>query len=128
MTTRDLASNIDVETSIAPDTRSTSVNGAGVDLQGFESAAIAFVVGAVDAATYTPTIEDSTDNASWGTVPGAQLSATLVDLATNTNQRVGYRGGKRYVRAVITVSGSPSAGAETSAVVIRGNAAQRPVA
>ncbi|MFQ5783605.1 MAG: hypothetical protein ACE5H8_02125 [Alphaproteobacteria bacterium] len=124
MTTRDLTGNIDVQTSLDPGAYTATTNGTGVDLRGFESAAVAFVVGAVTDGAHTPAVEDSDDGATWGP---ATLSGALADLASNTNQRVGYRGGKRYLRAKLTVSGA-TIGAQAAAVVIRGNAARRPVA
>ena len=128
MTTRDLKSNIDVNTSLDPaDYTDGTANGASADLRGFESAVVAFVVATVTDGTHTPTVEDSDDNSAWGAVAAADLSGTLAALASDVNQRVGYRGAKRYIRAVLTTTGSTT-GAAASAVIIRGAAAQRPVA
>lgn len=126
MTTRDLTSNIDLRTSLAPQAFTASANGASADLRGFESAAVAFVVGTVTDGTHTPTVEESDDDSTWTAVAAADLSGTLANLASATVQRVGYRGAKRYLRAVLTVSGA-TVGAVAAAVVIRGNAAQRPI-
>jgi hypothetical protein len=127
MTTRDLTSNIDLRTSLAPQAFTASANGASADLRSFESAAVAFVAGTVTDGTHTPSVEESDDDSTWTAVAAADLSGTLADLASATVQRVGYRGAKRYLRAVLTVSGA-TVGAVAAAVVIRGNAAQRPVA
>ncbi len=127
MTTRDLTSNIDVRSSLDPGDYTASANGAAVDLRGFESAAVAFVVGAVTDGTHTPGVEESDDGTTWQAVASADLSGALANLASGVNQRVGYRGAKRYLRAVLTVAGA-TVGARAAAVVIRGNAVQRPVA
>ncbi len=127
MTTRDLKSNIDVQTSLGPNDYTASANGSSADLRGFESAVAAFVVGTVTDGTHTPSVEESDDDSTWSTVAAADLLGTLANLASNTNQRVGYRGAKRYLRAVLTVSGATT-GAEVAAVIVRGNAAQRPIA
>lgn len=127
MTTRDLVSNIDLRSSLDPGDYTASANGAAVDLQGFESAAVAFIVGTVTDGTHTPSVEESDDGASWQAVAAADLSGALANLASGVNQRVGYRGAKRYLRAVLTVAGA-TVGARAAAVVVRGDAAQRPVA
>ena len=127
MTTRDLTSNIDVQSSIDPDDYTATATGATVDLRGFESAVVAFVVGTVTDGTHTPSVEESDDDSTWTAVAAADLTGTLADLASDANQRVGYRGAKRYVRAKLAVSGATT-GVQAAAVVVRGNAAQRPVA
>ncbi len=127
MTTRDLTGNLDVRSSLDPEDYTATANGAAVDLRGFESAAVAFVVGTVTDGAHTPSVEESDDGAAWQAVAAADLSGALANLATGVNQRVGYRGAKRYLRAVLAVAGA-TVGARAAAVVIRGNAAQRPVA
>lgn len=127
MTTRDLKSNIDVQTSLGPNDYTATTNGSSADLRGFESAVVAFVVGTVTDGTHTPSVEESDDDSTFTAVAAADLLGTLANFASSTNQRVGYRGAKRYVRAKLTVSGATT-GAEAAAVVIRGNAAQRPIA
>ena len=126
MTTRDLTSNIDVKSSIDPDDYTATAIGATVDLRGFESAVVAFLVGTLADGTHTPSVEDSPDGTSWTAVAAADLTGTLANLASDTNQRVGYRGAERYVRAKLTVSGATT-GVQAAAVVVRGHAAQRPV-
>ena len=127
MTTRDLKSNVDVVTSLVPDDYTSSPSATSADLRGFESAVVVFVVGTVTDGTHTPAVEESDDDSTWNAVAVADLLGTLANLASDTNQRVGYRGAKRYVRAKLTVSGATT-GAQAAAVVLRGNAAQRPIA
>ncbi len=124
---RDLKNNIDEVTSIAPAAHAASVNGTGVDLKGFDGAVVSFVVGAITDGTHTPTVEESDDNITYTAVAAADLEGTLVDLTANTNQRVGYKGSKRYIRPVSTVAGATTGGVY-AATVIRGIAHMRPVA
>ena len=127
MTTRDLKSNIDIVASLAPAARTATASGGGADLRGYESAVVAFVPGTVTDGTHTPSVEESDDDSTYTAVAAADLLGSLATLASNVVQRVGYRGGSRYIRAKITVSGA-STGALDAALVIRGNAARQPVA
>lgn len=124
---RDLKNNIDEVNSIAPAAHAASVNGAGVDIKGFDGVVVSFVVGAITDGAHTPTVEESDDNATFTAVAAADLEGALAALVANTNQRVGYKGGKRYLRAVSTVAGA-TAGGVYAATVIRGIAHMRPVA
>lgn len=127
MTTRDLKSNIDIVASLAPAARTATESGTGVDLRGYESAVVSFVVGTVTDGTHTPSVEESDDDSTYTAVAAADLLGSLADLASNVVQRVGYRGGKRYIRAKVAASGTTT-GALDAALVIRGNAVQQPLA
>jgi hypothetical protein len=126
-----LVNNIDVVSSIDPDDYTASVDGAGVDLQGFEGACIAFLVGTVTDGTHVPKVEES-DTGAWGgeenDVAAADLDGTLAALASDTNQRVGYKGSKQHIRSVLTVTGGPATGVQAASVIIRGHAHRAPVA
>ena len=126
MTTRDLKSNIDIVTSLAPAARTATASGSGVDLRGYESAVATFITGTVTDGTHTPSVEESDDDSTYTAVASADLLGSLAALASNVVQRVGYRGGSRYIRAKITVSGA-STGAVDAALVIRGNATRQPL-
>lgn len=90
---------------------------------------VAFVPGVVTDGTHTPTIEESADGSTgWATVAAADTVGTLAALATGVVQRVGYIGIKRYIRAKVTVTGSPATGAVMGAMVIRGHARVEPLA
>lgn len=122
----DMKQSNDIQNSLAPAARTASANGSGVDLSGFHSANIAFVVGTITDGTHTPSVQESDDNSTFTNVAAADLNGTLAALASNTNQRVGYRGTKRYVRAVSTVSGATTGGVYAG-VVERGDARKQPV-
>lgn len=123
---RDLVSLIAVGASLAAAARTASANGTGVDLAGYGSAAVVFASGTITDGTHTPSLEESNDNSTFTAVAAADMTGTLAALASNTIQEVGYIGTKRYIRAVVTVSGSPSTGGVYNALVVRGNASKQP--
>lgn len=122
----DMKQSNDIVNSLTPAARTASANGSGVDLSGFHSANVAFVVGTITDGTHTPSVEESDDNSTFTAVAAANLIGTLAALASSTNQRVGYKGTKRYVRAVTTVSGATTGGVYAG-VVERGDARKQPV-
>ncbi len=116
---KDLKNHLDAVNSIDPDDYIATVNGLGVDLQGFEGSAVVFSVGTVTDGTHTPKIQESDDNSIWNDVAVADQEGTLSVLASDTNQRVGYKGAKRYLRSVLTISGATT-GAQAASLVLRG--------
>jgi hypothetical protein len=123
---KDLKNNIDVVNSIDPDDYTTTINGLGIDLQEFESSAVVFSVGTVTDGTHTPKVEESNDNSNWNDVALSDQEGTLSDLSSDINQRVGYKGAKRYLRAVLSVSGA-TVGAQLAGLVLRGKPHREPV-
>lgn len=131
MTTRDLKNKIDAVHSLEPAVRPTgSYNGAGVDLAGFHAAMVLVYFGAYTNGTHTPSLEHSDDNSSFSAVAAAELEGSLTAVGSsggaNTLQRVGYRGAKRYLRAVMTVSGGAT-GAASASVILRSDGSYQPV-
>ena len=116
---KDSKNNLDAAFSLAPKVYSTNQveNGAGVDLQGFDSAMVVFVSGGISDGTFTPKIQDSTDDITYTDVAAEDQDGALANLTASAVMRVGYRGAKRYVRPVVTVSGATSGGALASLVV-----------
>lgn len=123
----DIKQTQDVQNSLAPAARTATANGTGIDLANFASANVAFSVGTITDGTHTPKVQESDDNSTFTDVAAADLIGTLAALASNVNQRVGYRGIKRYIRAVSTVAGATTGGVY-AAVVIRADARKQPVA
>jgi hypothetical protein len=107
---------ISFSTSVAPLLRTTSVNGTGIDLANFGGNTFAFVCGANTDGTHTPKLQDSADNSTFADVVAADQVGTLSALSANTIQKASYIGSKRYVRAVITTTGSPATGANIGVV------------
>lgn len=123
----DIKQTQDVQNSLAPAARTASANGSGVDLANFASATVVFVVGTITDGTHTPSVEESDDNTAFTAVAAADLIGSISALASNTNQRVGYRGTKRHLRAVVTVAGATTGGVYAG-VVIRGDGRKQPTA
>lgn len=110
----------------------TTTGGKVVDLQGFDSVEFVIQSGALTDGTYTPLVEegDQSDLSDASAVADADLLGTESDAAfadtdDNAVKRIGYRGGKRYVRLSV-VSASTTTGGTISAVALRGHAGDVP--
>lgn len=126
---RDLVSNMSAVASLAPKARTTSENGAGVDLRDYRSAAVVVVAGAITDGTHTIEIQDSADNSTFAPVAAAYLQGTEPVLDTNDDDSlvsIGYIGGKRYIRVVSTVAEATTGGVY-GALVVRGRPVSGPV-
>ena len=121
----------DAAVSIAPAAnRTASINGAGVDLRGYESGSGVFHFGAITDGGWTPSIEESDDNAAFTAVAAKDQVGTATEaLAANddTIQVLKYIGNKRYIRCVMTESTASTTGALFSALVVRGRPEFAPV-
>lgn len=122
----DLNKEVAVAQSLAPAVRTATANGTGVDLSGYNAAMVLWNVGTITDGTHTPKLQESDDNSTFTDVAAADLSGSHAALTSSTLQEIGYIGRARYVRAVITVSGSPSTGGAYSASIIRGRARTLP--
>lgn len=130
MAIRDLENALSVAASLNPAARTASANGTGVDVQGYGSVMLLVHFGAYTDGTHTPSLEHSNDGTTYAACDSNSLNGTLVAVngagGANTVQKVGYTGGRRYVRAVLTVTGA-TVGALSSATIVRGHPAQAPV-
>lgn len=127
---RDLKSNIKGVTSLQPQSLTAATNGAGVDLKGFDSAAVHFHTGAVGGTTpsFTFAVQESDDNSTFTDVAAAQLKGTA-PVVTTSNVGVtvvGYMGNKRYVRAIAKTVTGTSPTLLASASVVLGHPANAP--
>ncbi|UOF83031.1 hypothetical protein [Caudoviricetes sp.] len=136
-TMRDIYNNQDALTSILPAVRTTDVNGTGVDLRDFDGAMVNFHVGApgitLDASNRIELkIEESDDDSTYtavadvdtlGAVSGGVATGTAAILIANASAskciQIGYRGNKRYIRAVVDMVGTHGTGTAISASVTR---------
>jgi hypothetical protein len=127
---RDIVHNIKTVIAAAPASRAASFDGAAVDLLGFDSAALVVATGAVTGAgNMTVKLQESDTDAAGGftDVAAEHLQGNVGGaLVANTVVKVGYRGFKRYLRAVLTFNGGTSV--TVSALFVLGDAAERPVA
>lgn len=125
---RDLASNISEVESVRPQVATGNVNGEEVDLQGCDSVAFVASIGAITGAAGDGSIiiqETDTSGSGYTAVADADLIGTEpTALAANTTYKVGYVGGKRYVRAVLDIGGETNiAGA---ILAVKGNLNRAP--
>lgn len=113
-------SNQAVSQSIAIAAKTTgTVSGSSVDLASRYWGAVVFDVGVVTDGTHTPKVQESDDNSSFTDVAAGDLVGSLAALASNVQQIVHYKGGKRYIRPVIVTAGATT-GAVAGAKVLRG--------
>lgn len=113
----DLHTGIKLVHSIAPAAIVADTNGAAIDTKDFESVEFAFHVGtAMVGGGFSVKLQDS-DTGAFG---GEQADVTAVDLLgatvdvaigdANKVFRIGYIGKKRYVRPVLTETGTITGG------------------
>ena len=140
---RDLSNNIVPVVSLAAAVRAAAANGTGVDLQGYESATVLVDVGAEgdtlsSSVFFEVSLEHSDDNSSFSDVVQADIidgtiAADGIFLKLDGTSggdpdsaggifRVGYVGGKRYLRVVLAKTGTHSNGTPLGAMVIKGHA------
>jgi len=96
--------------SLAPQARTATANGASTDLAGYNGAICLVSVGVITDGTHTPKLQECDDNATWTDVVAGDLEGAFVALVSATNQFVGYKGRRRYLRAVVTVAGATTGG------------------
>lgn len=122
----DLVHNIQVVQAVAPAVHTaTKSDAAVIDLQGAGSATVIVNTGAIAGdGDFTASLAhgDKADLSDSAAVTDADLMGTLpATLDASKTYAVGYRGGKRYVRVVITKNGGTSIAA--GAVVVKGHLA-----
>lgn len=122
----DLVHNILAAQALAPAVHTaTKSDAAIIDLQGAGSATVIVNTGAIAGdGDFTASLAhgDKADLSDSAAVTDADLMGTLpASLDASKTYAVGYRGGKRYVRVVITKNGGTSIAA--GAVVVKGHLA-----
>lgn len=128
---KDIHSDLGIVQAVAPQVLAATNTSDPVDLQGFDAAMVIFSLGAiVSAGDFTAKLQesDTTTGGDFTDVAAANLQGAALPaiLLTATILKVGYVGGKRYIRTVITKNGGTSIAA--SATVVKGHAALAPVA
>ncbi len=109
-------------------TRTANVTGEVVDLAGYDSVTFVVMSGTLTDGTYTTALKESDDGSTFTTVDSSQILGGNVSFAAtddDTVKKLGYVGGKRYVRLDITVSGATSGGV-IGAIAVRANARHAP--
>lgn len=120
----DLKNNIAAVLALSPAVHSaTKADASIIDLQGAGSATVVINTGAiVGAGDYTISLRhgDASDLSGDAAASGDDLlGAFPATLAADSAYSVGYRGGKRYVRVVITKNSGTSIAA--GAVIVKGH-------
>lgn len=128
---KDLKNNIDPKLALIPVAHAaTKADSAIIDLQGANSATLIIDTGAIaGAGDYTVSLRhgDASDLSGDAAATGTDLLGTLpASLAADSVYCVGYVGGKRYVRVVITKNSGTSIVA--GAVIVRGHLNNAPAA
>lgn len=126
---RDLDKDISVATTQLPNVRTTSADGATVDLSGFTKAAFVAHIGTITDGTFAFDPEESDNGSDWTNIAAGDLSGAFVNATSAADDRVqevGYLGTKRYIRCNLTVTGSPSTGGAVGVTVIRAGARTLP--
>lgn len=135
----DLQSNVAPVSSLLPAVRTASANGSGVDLAGFQSAIAVFHFGAPGVALSGTVkidykIQDSDDNVTFADTTAVQYSVgtsapVTLDANVKASQayKVGYIGQKRYIRGVLTYTGTHTTGTPADCVIVGGNPNLAPV-
>jgi hypothetical protein len=107
--------------------RTTNTTGTTVDRMtdegGFRSALVLIHVGTVTDGTHTVEVQDSPNNSDWTAVANDFLQGTEPALITSNDERIheiGYTGHQRYLRVVVTASGSPATGGVYGATILLG--------
>lgn len=140
---KDLSNNIVPVVSIINAVKTAAANGTGVDLQGYEGATVIVDVGAEgdtlsSSVHFEISLEESDDNSTFtdvaqagiidGTISAGGIFLKL-DGTTNGDPgttggifRVGYVGGKRYIRVVLAKTGTHSNGTPIGAMVVKSHA------
>lgn len=124
---RSFSQKTKIAQSIAPASYTSTTNGTGVDLKGFDANVIEIATGAL-VGTIKAKVQESVDNSAWTDVDDAYLDGVTGNgsgftLAGSTVQQLGYVGNKRYVRVILSAVGTS---ALAGATVIRQASKQVP--
>lgn len=121
---RDLVGHVIPATTIDPDDYTSTVTGAIIDLQGYDSMMVALFVGTLTDGTHVPKLVHGNESnlSDVADVAAIDLDGSFANLASDTNQYVGYLGNKRYCRVVNTITGGPGTGVQLCAAILRNKA------
>ncbi|GHH87818.1 hypothetical protein [Streptomyces capitiformicae] len=107
--------------------RTTTTTGTTVDRMtdegGFRSALVVVSTGTITDGTHTVEVQDSDNGSSWAAVADEFLQGSEPAIGASHDDtvfEVGYTGHRRYLRVVITVSGTPATGGIYGAVILLG--------
>lgn len=122
---RDLHNNLKFTKAIGPQaiiTGNATTTGPIIDTQGFESLEFIIPAGTITDGTFTPTLTEGNDPALADGAPVAAsdtfgVPTAMGAAASNTVQKLGYKGSKRYVRLALVQAGATTGGFITAHAV-----------
>lgn len=124
MPARDLKSQVDFVSSLAPAVYDAKDAGEGVDLTGFNSAMVVIVAGAAGGAdpSFAFEVQESDDNDSFTAVDEVHLQGAAPVITEGEEcHRIGYVGSKRYLRVAISEVDGTTPTLACAAGVVRGD-------
>lgn len=135
---KDLYHNVAVSQVLDPATVTSTQTSAAIDLRGYDSLSVAFALGqsgdTLSGSVYwTLKLQDSDDDASYSDVAASGVLNTAATITVDDAAEdsavytIGYTGGKRYVKAVATATGTHSNGTPMAIVALRGTPSLAPV-
>lgn len=108
-------------------------NGPTVDLAGagnnYRVAMLVVAVGVITDGAHAVRLQESGDGSAWADVAGEHRQGSVPPLGaaqSGSAHRVGYIGNRRYLRAVLEVTGA-TVGGLTAAVILMGSGSGAPV-
>lgn len=136
---RDLYHNVLVSQPFSPANSTVVRTSSAIDLQGFNSAVVIVSLGTaadtLSASVYwTMKLQHSDDNSTYADVASADVTngatSYVADAPNEAAQAYvfGYIGGKRYLKAVATPTGTHTSGTPIGMIALRSTASQQPVA
>ena len=127
---KDGISGIGIVASLVAAVVAATTKGTHADLQGFNSAALIIYTGAIAGdGLYVMSLQESdttTDGDFTDVAAGDMLGSCSESLAASSVYKIGYKGSKRYIRAVITKTSGTSI--VVGAVFVLGHPHDAPVA
>jgi hypothetical protein len=126
MIMKDIYNMLDSDASINVLARAATVTGSGVDLQGYQGALAIAVIGSEwvgNAGSYALKLQESADNSTFSDVAAGDILGTQPTLSGQIGRGDilwGYKGSKRYVRAVATHTGDTSTNVTFGVIIVKG--------
>lgn len=135
---RDLYHNVLVSQHLNPVVSTATKTSTAIDLQGYNGANVVFSIGlsgdTLSGSVYwTLKLQHSDDNSTYTDLAAGDLNSNSLTSVVNsasldeTAYIFGYQGGKRYLKAVSTPTGTHTVGTPISIVAMRGVAGYSPV-
>ena len=135
---KDLYHNVLVTQALSPVVSTTTKTSSAIDLQGFNAANVVFAIGQTGdtlsgSVYWTLKLQHSDDNSSYSDTAASDISSGAATTVVNSNSldetaySFGYVGGKRYLKATATATGTHTNGTPIGVVAIKGTAGYSPV-